>query len=155
MRDVAECRTASACSGEIAGQRPERCWPGSDPINLSSRPRRKSIGFTSTLRANEISFEQLTAFTITDDHARQVDVWQSLSPYNRHHHTIKRMLASEEVPASDKRAQFIGGLDAIGAEGGTVRRDLFDPEDGGCRRRSGIRGFDGRYRRSTKDATRP
>ncbi|WP_099868037.1 ParB/RepB/Spo0J family partition protein [Pararhizobium haloflavum] len=89
-------------------------------------------------RGNEISFEQLTAFTITDDHARQVEVWESLPTYSRHANTIKRMLASEEVPANDKRVQFIGGLDAYEAAGGSVRRDLFDPEDGGYATDSGL-----------------
>lgn len=45
--------------------------------------------------------------------------------------TIKRRLTGDEVPASDKRVTFIGGLDAYELAGGPVRRDLFATKDGG------------------------
>jgi ParB family chromosome partitioning protein len=82
-------------------------------------------------RDEEMTFEQLKAFTITDDHARQVEVWESLPNYNRQPYYIKNLLTREEVPASDKRVEFIGGLEAFEAKGGTVRRDLFDGDGGG------------------------
>ncbi|MGA1834212.1 ParB/RepB/Spo0J family partition protein [Rhizobium wenxiniae] len=81
-------------------------------------------------RSDEMDFDQLAAFTISDDHARQVEVWESLSSWDRSAHTIKRRLTSEEVPASDKRLTFVGGLEAYEAAGGTVRRDLFDEKGG-------------------------
>lgn len=89
-------------------------------------------------RSDELSFEQLQAFTITDDHARQIEVWESLPSYSRQPNYIKQLLTREEVPASDKRVQFIGGLDAYEAGGGTVRRDLFDGENGGYATDSGL-----------------
>lgn len=88
-------------------------------------------------REGDMSFEQLSAFTITDDHARQEEVWSDLPSWDRSAHAIKRRLASEEVPASDKRLKFIGGLEAYEAAGGPVRRDLFD-EDGGYACDSGL-----------------
>lgn len=81
-------------------------------------------------RNDEMTFEQLSAFTITDDHARQEEVWNSLQSWDRHASSIKRHLAAEEVPASDKRLTFIGGLDAYEAAGGPVRRDLFEDRGG-------------------------
>lgn len=88
-------------------------------------------------RAEELSFEQLAAFTISDDHARQEEVWNGLQSWDRSAHTIKRQLTAEEVPASDKRIAFIGGLDAYEAAGGPVRRDLFS-ETGGFACDSGL-----------------
>ncbi|MDR6671251.1 ParB/RepB/Spo0J family partition protein [Rhizobium sp. 1399] len=82
-------------------------------------------------RAEQMSFEQLSAFTITDDHARQEEVWTNLPTWDKGPQTIKRQLTGEEVPASDKRVAFIGGLDAYEEAGGPVRRDLFVEDRGG------------------------
>lgn len=88
-------------------------------------------------RAEELSFEQLAAFTISDDHARQEEVWNGLQSWDRSAHTIKRQLTAEEVPGTDKRVAFIGGLAAYEAAGGPVRRDLFS-EAGGFACDSGL-----------------
>lgn len=88
-------------------------------------------------RAEEMSFEQLAAFTISDDHARQEEVWNGLQSWDRSAHTIKRQLTAEEVPATDKRIGFIGGLDVYETAGGPVRRDLFS-EAGGYACDSGL-----------------
>ncbi|SCB39022.1 ParB/RepB/Spo0J family partition protein [Rhizobium hainanense] len=82
-------------------------------------------------RDEEMSFEQLTAFTVTDDHGRQEEIWNSLSSWNRSAHTIRHALQQDAMKASDKRIVFIGGLEAIEAAGGEVRRDLFDNHNGG------------------------
>lgn len=83
-------------------------------------------------RAEKMDFDQLAAFTITDDHARQEEVWASIAGlWDKSADTIKRRLTGDEVPASDKRVTFIGGLDAYELAGGPARRDLFATKDGG------------------------
>ena len=78
-----------------------------------------------------MTLEQLMAFTITDDHARQEQVWESLAhSYNKEPWLIRRQLTEGAVRASDKRAQFIG-IAAYEAAGGIVTRDLFEDDDGG------------------------
>ncbi len=77
-------------------------------------------------RDEDMSFAQLSAFTVSDDHERQVAVWNSLSSWNREPHSIRRALTEEMIPATDKRVQFIGGLVAYEEAGGSVKRDLFD-----------------------------
>ena len=78
-----------------------------------------------------MTLEQLMAFSVTDDHARQEQVWENVSrsgyeePYQ-----IRRMLTENTVRASDRRAQFVG-LDAYEQAGGGVLRDLFEHDDGG------------------------
>jgi ParB family chromosome partitioning protein len=78
-----------------------------------------------------MTLEQLMAFTVTADQARQAQVWDNVSrsqldePYQ-----IRRMLTENTVRASDRRAQFIG-LDAYELAGGPVMRDLFEHDDGG------------------------
>jgi ParB family transcriptional regulator, chromosome partitioning protein len=81
-------------------------------------------------RDAELSLELLQAFTVTDDHEAQEAVWSQLQPWDRRAQTIRRMLASNDIPATDKRVRFVG-LSAYEAEGGAVRRDLFADEEQG------------------------
>ena len=78
-----------------------------------------------------MSLEQLTAFTISADHARQEQVWQAIAgSWSKEPYQIRRMLTEKTVRASDKRAVFVG-LDVYEAAGGIVLRDLFQQDDGG------------------------
>ena len=78
-----------------------------------------------------MSLDQLMAFTVTNDHARQEQVWETLQrSYSQEPYQIRRMLTERTVRASDKRALFVG-LDAYEQAGGIVMRDLFQQDDGG------------------------
>lgn len=81
--------------------------------------------------ADEMTLEQLMAFTVNPDHKRQIEVWGTIKDsWNNNAHSIKRMLTETSVRASDKRARFVGE-EAYVAAGGTVLRDLFDDDDSG------------------------
>ena len=81
--------------------------------------------------ADEMTLEQLMAFAVTGDHARQEQVWQGLSrSYSKEPYFIRRQLTEGAVRAADKRARFLG-IAAYEAAGGTVMRDLFQQDDGG------------------------
>jgi ParB family transcriptional regulator, chromosome partitioning protein len=76
-------------------------------------------------------FDQVIAFSISDDPARQEQIWEILSGgHNREPYLIRRMLTEKTVRASDARVRFVG-LDAYVASGGHVMRDLFEADDGG------------------------
>ena len=78
-----------------------------------------------------MTLEQLMAFSVTADQARQEQVWDNVSSSgNDEPNQIRRMLTENTVRASDRRAQFLG-LDAYEQAGGTVMRDLFEHDDGG------------------------
>ncbi len=78
-----------------------------------------------------MTLEQLMAFTLTGDHERQEQVWEALQQsYSKEPYQIRRMLTEKQVRASDKRALFVG-VEAYGAAGGAVSRDLFHADDGG------------------------
>ena len=80
-------------------------------------------------RNEELSLEVLMAFTLTDDHAKQEEVYKSLSEWQRDNaHTVRNLLTKTMVSDDDKLAQFVG-IDAYEKAGGTMRRDLFS-EDG-------------------------
>jgi ParB family chromosome partitioning protein len=79
-----------------------------------------------------MTLEQLMAFSVTADQARQEQVWDNVSrsqldePYQ-----IRRMLTENAVRASDRRAQFIG-LDVYEQAGGAVAPSLCSIGDRGA-----------------------
>src|SRR3984893_9090716 len=78
-----------------------------------------------------MTLEQLMAFSVTADQARQEQAWDNVSRSgNDEPYQIRRMLTENTVRASDRRAQFVG-LDFYEQAGGTVLRDLFAHDDGG------------------------
>jgi ParB family chromosome partitioning protein len=78
-----------------------------------------------------MTLEQLMAFTVTADYARQEQVWDALSrSYNKEPYLIRRQLTEGAVRAADRRALFVG-IEAYEAAGGAVMRDLFQHDDGG------------------------
>ncbi|PWB83697.1 MAG: chromosome partitioning protein ParB [Methylocystaceae bacterium] len=80
-------------------------------------------------RDGGLSLDQLMAFAITEDHDRQVQVYENLS-WNRDPSTIRRDLTRMNVAAADRRAIFVGA-DAYAEAGGTIIRDLFTEDRGG------------------------
>jgi ParB family transcriptional regulator, chromosome partitioning protein len=78
-----------------------------------------------------MSLEQLMAFSVTDRHARQEQVWEQV---NQGQHIpayhIRRLLTEDAIAASDRRVRFIG-IDAYVGAGGYVMRDLFSSDDDG------------------------
>jgi len=81
---------------------------------------------------DDFSLDHLMAFTVSDDHARQQQVYNALKarPYGIQPHEICRMLTEGAVPADDRRVKFIG-IDAYAAAGGVIIRDLFTENDDG------------------------
>ena len=78
-----------------------------------------------------MTLEQLMAFTISEDHERQTQVWDAIKDaWSKEPYQIRRMLTETTVRASDKRAAFLG-IEAYEAAGGIVMRDLFQADDGG------------------------
>jgi ParB family chromosome partitioning protein len=80
-------------------------------------------------RSGDLALDQLMAFAITEDHARQEAAYERLS-YNRDASTIRRMLTETHVTATDRRAIFVG-VEKYTEVGGTILRDLFTEDRGG------------------------
>ncbi|WP_010138193.1 ParB/RepB/Spo0J family partition protein [Oceanicola sp. S124] len=80
---------------------------------------------------DEMTLEQLMAFTVNPDHERQVQVWEAIrSSWNKEPYQVRRMLTETSVRASDRRAAFVG-VEVYEAAGGTMLHDLFQGDDGG------------------------
>lgn len=104
---------------------------GVTPAVVRQRLRlaRVSPRLMAVYREGGMTLDQLMAFTVTDDHARQESVWESLS-WNKEPGLIRRTLTHDRVRASDRRAVFVG-LEAYEAAGGVIERDLFAEDHGG------------------------
>jgi ParB family chromosome partitioning protein len=78
-----------------------------------------------------MTLEQLMAFSVCENHARQEQVWDLLAhSWNKGGAYIRQRLTEDTVRASDRRVQFVG-LDTYVAAGGAVMRDLFEADNGG------------------------
>lgn len=80
-------------------------------------------------REGDLTLDQLMAFAITDDHARQEQVFENLH-YNKDPSIIRRDLIRTHVQANDRKAVFVGP-EAYTEAGGTIIRDLFSEDRGG------------------------
>jgi ParB family chromosome partitioning protein len=77
-----------------------------------------------------MTLEQLMAFSVTVDHARQEQLWENATRSGQDEpYQIRRALTEHTVRASDRRARFVG-VAAYEQAGGVVERDLFEHDDG-------------------------
>jgi len=80
---------------------------------------------------DEIKLEQIMAFSITNDHARQEEVWQTIArSHVKEPYYIRRLLTETAVHADDRRAVYVGAA-TYEAAGGLILRDLFEQDGGG------------------------
>jgi ParB family chromosome partitioning protein len=80
-------------------------------------------------RGGELNLDQVMAFAVSEDHARQAQVLEQLGGH-RPPYLIRRTMTEAKVAATDRRAVFIGA-EAYGEAGGTILRDLFTEDGGG------------------------
>lgn len=71
-------------------------------------------------RQDGLTLDQLMAFGISEDHARQEQVFEALH-HNREPWIIRRDMTAANVPAQDRRAIFVG-TEAYQEAGGTIKR---------------------------------
>ncbi len=81
-------------------------------------------------RKERMTLEQAMAFTLSDDHALQEEVWFDRPYAEVDPGFIRKRLTCSQVEASDRRAIFIG-VKPYEAAGGIIRRDLFDRQSEG------------------------
>ena len=80
----------------------------------------------SAFRQDQLTLEQVSAFTVADDHEAQDSVlqWVLDTHFQVAPHSIKNRLMQGAVPESSRIVSFVG-LDTYRAAGGTVVQDLF------------------------------
>jgi len=100
---------------------------GVTPRHVEQRMKLSRVApeLLAAYRAGELTLDGLMGFTITDDHAKQMHVYESLAPWQLDDAgTIRSALTEEMAEASSKLAIFVG-LDAYRDAGGSIRTDLF------------------------------
>jgi ParB family transcriptional regulator, chromosome partitioning protein len=99
---------------------------GVTPLVVQRRLKLANVApeFLILYRENKVSLDHLMALALSDDHAKQKSVWESLPKYDRQPHTIRHALTETELPLSDAIVKFVG-VKAYEKAGGLVRRDLF------------------------------
>ncbi len=101
-------------------------------VNQRGKLAQVSLKLLDVFAEDGMTLEELMAFTVTDDHARQEQLWEGIAngQIHRDPYTIREILTEDTVPATDRRVRFVGLAD-YEAAGGVVMRDLFDDEDSG------------------------
>jgi len=104
---------------------------GVSPSTVRQRLRLGAVSprLMQLYRDGDVTLEQLMAFAISDDHARQEEVYENLG-WNREPRVIRSRMMEAHVPPSDRRAIFVG-VEAYEQAGGVVVRDLFSEEGSG------------------------
>ncbi len=126
--DEFEAYAALIDKGESAAQVAERF--GVDEAHVLKRMKLARVApqLLKEYRDGGITLECLKAFTITDDHRRQMKVFKSLQDWQRDDPSeIRAALTEKLVEASSKLALFVG-VEAYVAAGGPTRADLFGAE---------------------------
>ncbi len=89
---------------------------------------RVAPGLLQLYREDGLTLECLMAFTVSDDHRKQLKVFKSLQDWQKEDpRAIRDALTEKLVDATSKLALFVG-LDAYGASGGSTRADMFGSE---------------------------
>lgn len=79
-------------------------------------------------RNDAMTLECLMAFTITDDHRRQLKVYKSLQDWQKDDPSEIRAALTEKMVEADSKLALFVGIEAYVAAGGSTRADLFGEE---------------------------
>lgn len=117
---------------EEDGMSPEQVGDhfGVSPMTVRRRVKLAKVSpvIMEAFNAGEIDLQGLEAFALSDDHAAQESVWNSLPSFNRSPHTIRSHLASNKMAVTHPVARFVG-IEAYKEAGGAITRDLFADDD--------------------------
>ena len=126
--DQFEAFAALIDQGECAAEVAQRFGVEESLVLKRMKLARVAPQLLAEYRSEGMTLECLMAYTITDDHKRQVKVFTSLKDWQKEDPSaIRSALTEKMVDASDKLARFVG-LDAYQAAGGPTRADLFGHE---------------------------
>lgn len=82
-------------------------------------------------RSGVANFDHMMALALTDDHAAQLQAWDSLGTYHRTPYDLRRLLTAQQINIrTDRLARYVGA-EAVEKAGGVVLRDLFSDNGDG------------------------
>ncbi|MFP3243896.1 MAG: ParB N-terminal domain-containing protein, partial [Paraburkholderia sp.] len=105
---------------------------GVSPLTVQRRLKLANVSprLMTDYRDGGVTLEQLTALTVTDDHAAQEVAYYSAPDWQRGASALRERLTEREIDATHSLVRFVG-LDAYTMAGGGIRRDLFADDDSG------------------------
>jgi ParB family chromosome partitioning protein len=118
FKDLAERK------GYSAEELSARFGPSPDTVRKRLRLGAVAPALLDLYREEVLTLDQVTAFAVNPDPARQMQVYEQLSPNARQPYAIRRAMTETKVAPDDRRVRYLG-LDAYVAAGGPVLRDLF------------------------------
>lgn len=116
--------------GYSAEELSARFGPSPETVRKHLRLGAVAPALLDLYREEVLTLDQVTAFAVNPDPARQMQVYEQLSSGNRQPYAIRRLMTEMKVGADDRRVRFLG-LDAYVAAGGPVLRDLFTEDNDG------------------------
>ncbi|EOU4020335.1 ParB/RepB/Spo0J family partition protein [Salmonella enterica] len=127
---IAAFRTLAA-QGKTPAQTGDALGFGSRHVQRMLKLANLAPSLMDKLAQGELSVEQCQALCLEDDHARQVEVFESVKAGwpNAPAHLIKRAITETEMRTDSPKFCFIG-REAYEAAGGYIREDLFSQDDG-------------------------
>ncbi len=117
-------------SGKSALQIAQRFGRTEKHIEQRLRLGRVEPSLLDAYQNGAMDLEALEAFTLTDDQARQLEVWRQAKRMFNQAPTIRRLLTAASISTTSKLGRFVG-VCAYEKAGGAVRRDLFCDHDEG------------------------
>jgi ParB family chromosome partitioning protein len=126
--DQFEAFAALIDQGECAAEVAQRFGVEESLVLKRMKLARVAPQLIEEYRTEGMTLECLMAYTITDDHKRQIKVFNGLKDWQKEDPSaICSALTEKMVDSTDKLARFVG-LDAYQAAGGPTRADLFGKE---------------------------
>lgn len=126
IQSYAELAAKGLPPHEIAAVTSSSALRVSQLLRLANVPAPVFEAFAS----EKIDLDVLKAFTVSDDAARQLEVWTQLSERGGyvHAHSVRSLLCNGTVSGTNSRALFVGRQAYLEA-GGTINNDLFAHRD--------------------------
>ncbi|MEP6606710.1 MAG: ParB/RepB/Spo0J family partition protein, partial [Nitrosospira sp.] len=119
----------------LAGQSPDEIAPlfGVSPLTVKRYLKLANVSpmILALYGDDELTFDQISALALTDDHELQERIWKDTPSYNRSGTAIRRLITESEVSISRSPLAKYVGVKAYEKAGGMIRRDLFSDEEDG------------------------
>lgn len=105
---------------------------GVSPLTVSRRLKLAQVSpvLFELYRNDQMSLDQLMAFTLSDDHPKQEQVWKAAPQWQRSPNHLRALLTEGEWSSTHPLVKFVT-VAAYKKAGGVVRKDLFSPKEGG------------------------
>jgi len=126
--DQFEAFAALIDKGNSAGQVAQRFGIEESLVLKRMKLARVAPQLLKEYRNDAMTLECLMAFTITDDHRRQLKVYKSLQGWQKDDPSEIRAALTEKMVEADSKLALFVGIDAYVAAGGSTRADLFGEE---------------------------